>query len=159
VAPLRHKYDEFTGPSSSLTSYPPLQPFQISKVVCGDSGSQSSSGKDSGNGEDLPDSIIVATDGEDDARSWMNRKREMESFSTFGGTRASSASRLSQTRLDLKPECDNNMISLMHNGKEFHSIPRRVPIPTVPSSHPHVCLHVDTVEPCFPSPKSTNSHY
>jgi len=94
-----------------------------------------------------------------DARSWMNRKREMESFSTFGGTRASSASRLSQTRLDLKPECDNNMISLMHNGKEFHSIPRRVPNPTVPSPHPHVCLHVDTVEPCLPSPKSANSHY
>lgn len=90
----------------------------------------------------------------------MNRKREMESFSTFGGTRASSAARLSQTRLDLKPECDMNMISLMHNGKEYTSIPRRVPIPTIPSSHfhPHIYLQMESVEPAQ-SLKSANSHY
>jgi len=38
ATPLRHKYDEFEGPSSSLTNYPPLQPFQVkihhsSKVI------------------------------------------------------------------------------------------------------------------------------
>ena len=34
-------------------------------MVCGDSGSQSSSGKDSGHGEDIPDSLGIITDAEE----------------------------------------------------------------------------------------------
>jgi len=74
----------------------------------------------------------------------------MESFSTFGTRAPSSTSRLSQPRLDLKSECD---IIMMHTGKEYLSIPRRVPIPTVPQL-PHVVCHIDRV---IPIPSSTNN--
>lgn len=62
---------------------------------------------------------------------YSRRKPEMESFSTFGGTRASTA-RLSQARLDVRNEV-GDVISLAHHpGREFLTIPRKYPMPVPP---------------------------
>lgn len=79
---------------------------------------------------------------------YSRRKPEMESFSTFGGTRASTA-RLSQARLDIRNETNGgtgDVISLAHHpGREFLTIPRKYPMPVPP---PLVVLprdHLDVV--------------